>query len=221
MTIAFLTPVVLKSKVSPRARRHLTMSSSRGGVNTVKICGMHTPEDARMVVEEARNLLPEDVSLMLGMIMWPGSKRYVSTDVASKIACIAKDAGIPSVGVFVDEDANTMIAARDAAGLDFVQLHGKASRDQYDGLPPETPKLYVVDVKSNGEYTIDRPLSEKDLVLFDSKGGDNITTALTSLDPWGVDVASGVNDEGGIRKDRAKLQRFLSHISKFYDLTAN
>jgi len=133
-------------------------------------------------------------------------------------------------------------------GLDFIQLHGKGAREQYDDLPPDIPKLYVVDVKSDGEYTMDRQLSENDLVLFDSKGGgtgrpfdwekfskplhprwllagglspDNITTALTSLDPWGVDVASGVNDEGGIRKDRAKLQRFLSHISKFYDLTRN
>uniref|UniRef100_A0A7S0BKI0 Phosphoribosylanthranilate isomerase n=1 Tax=Rhodosorus marinus TaxID=101924 RepID=A0A7S0BKI0_9RHOD len=127
MATGFLTSSVLKSQVSRRARRQLTICSSRGGINTVKICGIHTPEDARMVVEEAKNLLPEELSLMLGMIMWPGSKRHVPIDVASEIACVAKEAEIPSVGVFVDEDASTMTAARDGAGS--KELKDSSSKD--------------------------------------------------------------------------------------------
>ena len=43
-----------------------------------------------------------------GMIMWPKAKRGVSDDTAREIAHEAREHGAIPVGVFVDEDAETI-----------------------------------------------------------------------------------------------------------------
>jgi phosphoribosylanthranilate isomerase len=42
---------------------------------------------------------------------------------------------------------------------------------------------------------------------------ENVTEAITSLHPWGVDVASGVEREPGI-KDPEKLTRFVDAVRR-------
>ncbi len=42
------------------------------------------------------------------MIMWPKAKRSVSDDTAITIAHVAREHGAVAVGVFVDEDAETI-----------------------------------------------------------------------------------------------------------------
>jgi phosphoribosylanthranilate isomerase len=54
--------------------------------------------------------------------------------------------------------------------------------------------------------------SQKDLKIVVAGGlrPENVAEAVHALDPWGVDVASGVEREPGF-KDRAKLQRFIKN----------
>jgi len=84
----------------------------------VKICGITNLEDALMAAELGADAL--------GFIFHPRSPRYVAPDAARQII-----AGLPpfvlTVGVFVDEEAQTVrdLAAR--VGLDWVQLHGQES----------------------------------------------------------------------------------------------
>ncbi len=54
-----------------------------------------------------------------GMIMWPKAKRAVSDSTARQIASIARDHDALAVGVFVDENAETITqrCAQDALSL--------------------------------------------------------------------------------------------------------
>ena len=52
--------------------------------------------------------LPIYFIVYIGMIMWPKAKRSVSDEVAQQIALEAAQRGVTAVGVFVDEDAETI-----------------------------------------------------------------------------------------------------------------
>ena len=79
----------------------------------IKVCGMREAENIREV--EAQGID------MMGFIFWPKSKRYVSE----------KPEYLPTsckrVGVFVDEDAETIRQSSDDYALDIIQLHGSES----------------------------------------------------------------------------------------------
>ena len=80
-------------------------------------------------------LPPPPALLAAGMIMWPKAKRAVSDEVAAQIAAAARLHGAQAVGVFVDEDAETMARRCRAAGIPIAQLHGQPSRDALAGVP--------------------------------------------------------------------------------------
>jgi len=79
----------------------------------VKVCGMREAENIREV--EALGID------MMGFIFWPKSKRYVNT----KPTYLPQKA--KRVGVFVDEDAETIRQIADDYALDIIQLHGSES----------------------------------------------------------------------------------------------
>jgi phosphoribosylanthranilate isomerase len=60
--------------------------------------------------------------------MWPKAKRSVSDTVAASISAVATQHNSATVGVFVDEDAETIMRRCSAAGVGVAQLHGPESR---------------------------------------------------------------------------------------------
>ena len=72
--------------------------------------------------ENIRKVEAQGIDLM-GFIFWPKSSRYVSE----------RPAYLPTnckrVGVFVDEDIETLKRIADDYALDFIQLHGHESAD--------------------------------------------------------------------------------------------
>ena len=60
--------------------------------------------------------------------MWPGSKRAVDVKTAAAIAAVARDGGATPVGVFVNENADEIADACEAARLPVAQLHGDGAR---------------------------------------------------------------------------------------------
>lgn len=79
----------------------------------VKICGMMRREDARAAAEAGADLL--------GVILAPGGRRSVTADTARVILDALP---VRRVGVFVDADHATVLAAARIARLEVVQLHG-------------------------------------------------------------------------------------------------
>ncbi|KAK1313336.1 hypothetical protein QJS10_CPA06g00662 [Acorus calamus] len=133
----------------------------------VKMCGITSVRDAALAAEAGANLI--------GMIVWPGSKRSVSHSVAKEIAKVARDYGAVPVGVFVDDDANTILRASDACDLELVQLHGDASRETLPVLLKQSRIIYVLHADENGKllnHIGDDECSKVDWLLVDSaKGG--------------------------------------------------
>ena len=80
----------------------------------VKICGITNLEDARFCAGAGADYL--------GFIQYPQSPRYIAPDAAKEI--IAWIYGPEAVGVFVNEEADTVNRIAEAANFALVQLHG-------------------------------------------------------------------------------------------------
>jgi len=81
----------------------------------VKICGVTTPDDARLVAEAGADAI--------GLNFVPGSVRCLNMEVARSVAA-AVPAGVLKVGVFAGADPADIRRIAAHAGLDAIQLHG-------------------------------------------------------------------------------------------------
>ena len=82
----------------------------------IKICGITTPEDARLAAECGADAI--------GLNFVAGSPRCLSPERAAEVAAAIPD-GVVRVGVFAGMAADEMHAVADVVGLDAIQLHGE------------------------------------------------------------------------------------------------
>ncbi|XP_071732753.1 N-(5'-phosphoribosyl)anthranilate isomerase 1, chloroplastic-like [Rutidosis leptorrhynchoides] len=133
----------------------------------VKMCGVTSAKDAALAAEAGADLI--------GMIIWPNSKRSVSVSTAKEISKVAREYGAKPVGVFVDDDSSTILKTSEDADLEFVQLHGDGSRAAFSNLSSERQIVYVLHANEDGELLnriSDEDCSLVDWILVDSaKGG--------------------------------------------------
>lgn len=151
-------------------------NTASNGITAIKVCGIVTARDAEMISQMARDQLQPSVRLMLGMILWPGSRRSVDRVTAKDIATVAREAGAVPVGVFVDESTHEISVICEDAEISIAQLHGKKCRNAVQSTrPPEWLSVVdVVDVHSDGSLVEPSlPLYHRPPLwrLYDAKGG--------------------------------------------------
>jgi phosphoribosylanthranilate isomerase len=191
----------------------------------VKICGITNEEDALMAVALGADAV--------GFVFAP-SPRQVSVGTARDIARRLPPE-ILTIGVFRDQDPRFVSKTVLEAGLRGVQLHGHESPAFADELQPRPQTLIVAfpagsdAIARFDEYHADAMMLDAatpgggkvfDWDLVDSvpdnrrlilAGGltpDNVADAIGRVNPWGVDVSSGVESSPG-QKDPRLVQAFI------------
>jgi phosphoribosylanthranilate isomerase len=190
----------------------------------IKICGVTRVEDARLAVELGAD--------MIGVNFYPPSPRCIDHARARAIAEVVKGRAL-MVGVFVNAARDYVEAHRIAAGLDLLQFHGdedeaalagwpipviRALRSGHDGAVLQKPHadfllLDTFHPELYGGTGQARPLdglAGLDLSRVFISGGltpENVCAA-AALNPYALDVASGVEAAPGI-KDAAKMRSFI------------
>ncbi|HYO97534.1 MAG TPA: phosphoribosylanthranilate isomerase [Polyangiaceae bacterium] len=195
----------------------------------VKLCGITCTEDALAAVDAGADAL--------GLNFVGSSKRQIDLDTALQIAEAVKGR-VELVGVVANIPPKQLEALRSAALLDWLQLHGEESPAtlaavprafkavaiataadvaQADGFPGER---LLVDAKVEGSSggsgaTFDWSLvmslaRHRTIILAGGLTPENVARAVRSVNPWGVDVASGIEQTGNPRrKDPEKMERFV------------
>lgn len=94
----------------------------------IKICGITNFKDAKACAELGAN--------MIGFNFYSQSSRYIEPNAARRMIDRIP-AGVCSVGVFVDADAEEIRNTANATGIRCVQLHGNTSADTCSELARE------------------------------------------------------------------------------------
>lgn len=197
----------------------------------LKICGLTTLEQSI----ECFNLGAH----WLGFNCYPRSKRYLPPDALIAISQKLPVQSV-KVGVFVNETAEKVNALALAAKLDWVQLHGDETPEycqkiqtpyfkafrlsknwNMDVLKKFPAHPFLVDAYDPHEYggtgdCCDWQLANQlsthgDLILAGGLTPNNIQQALNQVQPYGVDVCSGVESSPGV-KDLDQVETFIQLI---------
>lgn len=188
----------------------------------IKICGLSRDMDAEFV-NEAR---PDYAGFIIGV---PKSRRNISEDRAARLRELIDDSVI-TVGVFIDYPAERVAALLNSGVINAAQLHGSEDDSYIARLRELAPdkaiwKAFVIKSKDDAARA---QLSTADMVLLDSGTGsgksfdwtaaadmerefilaggltpENIGRAIEQVDPYAVDISSGVETDGV--KDREKI----------------
>jgi phosphoribosylanthranilate isomerase len=198
----------------------------------IKICGIKTVTDALAAMHAGADLI--------GFNFYPKSPRYIEVGRCRDIMTVMRRYGhIQYVGVFVNASAATICATMETLGLSLAQLHGdetpemlqelngkafKAFRgipEKIDGFERKDAPAFLVDASVKGLYggsgvTADwagaAGLAKRyPLLLAGGLTPQNVAEAVQQVKPWGVDVASGVESEPGM-KDAAKMKSFVKAV---------
>jgi phosphoribosylanthranilate isomerase len=196
----------------------------------VKICGLTTVNDAQAAVHAGADAV--------GLMFYAGSPRHVSMEVAQEIAR-SLPSSVIRVGVFVDPDPSDVFAAVQLCGLNLVQFHGAETSQFCQQFGVMTMKAFrmrnaesIVDLASFSadaflldSYVPDKPggtgeTFNWDLAVEAKKFGrpiflaggltpENVADAIRAVQPFAVDVSSGVEISPG-RKDPEKIRAFIA-----------
>ena len=195
----------------------------------IKLCGLSRPCD----IETANAIKPE----YIGFVFAPKSKRYVTPEKAKQLKQMLVP-NIKAVGVFVDEEVEPIAKLLNDGIIDIAQLHGNEDEDVIRRLRHLTNKPIIKAFRIETARDIANAQScTADYVLLDSGAGtgtvfnwnliqsinrpyflagglspDNAKGAVTMLQPFAVDVSSGIETDGV--KDKTKMAKFVAAIRK-------
>ncbi len=195
----------------------------------VKFCGITNLPDAKAAVEAGADAL--------GFVFYEASPRKVALENAAAI-CRELPPFIVRVGVFVNPPEDLVVRAIGECGLSLLQFHGdetpeyclqfglmsmKAFRVR-DRTSLEALKLYPTNAwlldaysadqrggtgeKFNWDLAIEAKGWGRPIFLAGGLTPENVAEAVAQVQPYAVDVSSGVEAQPG-RKDHGKVRAFV------------
>ncbi len=196
----------------------------------VKICGLTNIEDTLAAIDLGADFL--------GFNFYAQSPRYLSYAKAKKIFDEIPP-NIPKVGVFVNEAYENIIDLTQLLELDYLQFHGDespefcnrmghawwkairlSSEEEIEKISSYESEWILIDAYVKGQYggtgmKPDWDLAKraknlnKKIFLAGGLGPENVQLAIATLQPYAVDVASGVEAKPG-KKDLKKMEDFIN-----------
>ena len=204
----------------------------------VKICGIKTLPDALAAIEAGADYL--------GFNFYPKSVRFIEKSACAEITSVLKreHPQIKLVGVFVNSPVEEIKDILQTCHLDLAQLHGDETPEIFAQLAPHAFRAFRGIPESNAGYERDEaPFMLIDAAVKGVYGGsgvtadwtaaaelakkyplllaggltpENVADAVRQVQPWGVDVASGVESAPG-EKDAGKMKAFVRAILDIRD----
>jgi len=196
---------------------------------TVKICGITSQADARAAAAAEADAI--------GLMFYKESPRHVTIEQAKEI-CEVLPAHIMRVGVFVNTDEALINRALSECLLNILQFHGDETPEDCAQYPVMTLKAFRVQgpetleqmkdystagflldaytkearggtgEKFNWDLAVQAQQLRKPVFLAGGLTPDNVAEAVRKVEPFGVDVSSGVESEPG-KKDPEKMVAFV------------
>lgn len=206
----------------------------------VKICGITRAEDGLLAAELAASAV--------GFIFWPGSPRFIDPWRARAIVR-ALPPDVSTIGVFVDQPVEYVAAVAKLLSLGAVQLHGSERVEMFaktgrriiksvavrDGvelaaladLPASVTVLLDAHdpVRHGGTgRTIDwsaaaAVAARRRTILSGGLNPENVRAAVAQVQPYMIDVSSGVESAPGV-KDHGKMRALFAALNAGSGLNA-
>ncbi|TSI07498.1 phosphoribosylanthranilate isomerase [Lysinibacillus sp. BW-2-10] len=182
----------------------------------VKICGLKEEEHVQVAIEAG--------ATWIGFMFAP-SKRQISFERAAQLAQQIPS-HVKKVGVFVNPTEEQVHQAVQVAELDYVQYHGNEEAQFIKNLGYPSIKAFSIrsyeDVEKASKYDVDYYLfdapgtdfaggsgkvfdwslldqlsiSKDRVILAGGLNQENVGRAIAQVEPFGVDVSSGVERDG-------------------------
>lgn len=200
--------------------------SGRFGPVFVKICGTTTEEDALLAVAMGADAV--------GFIFAPSPRQVAATRVRDIVGRLPRE--ILTVGVFRDAAPEQVLETMQECRLQAAQLHGHETAEEsrwlaervpylIQAFPAGSPELKHVDDYGANAVLVDSATpgsgevfdwslaegapSHRKVILAGGLTPENVGDAVRRVQPWGVDVVTGVESSPG-RKDAPKLRAFVA-----------
>lgn len=193
----------------------------------VKICGITNEDDALFAVAMGADAV--------GFVFAPSTRQVAPQQVYDITRRLPPE--VLTVGVFRDELPTRVIEIANRAGVKAVQLHGHETPAQtaevaksvrwvikaFDSSSAQLGRadtygveMVLIDAPNPGsgklfDWTLAAEVpSSLRLILAGGLTPENVGEAIAAVEPWGVDVSSGVEASPG-RKDPTKVRRFVAN----------
>lgn len=207
-----------------------------------KLCGLGTEDDVRAAIDAGadavgfvtdvdvdtpREVAPERVADLIETV--PPFVTTVAVTIPESVGAaveVAERVDPDAVQIHGEFDADEVQTIRDRAGVDVIVALGADDRERARDLDSVTDALLVdslTDESAGGtgethDWEATRELrAELDtpLVLAGGLTPDNVREAVETVDPFAVDVASGVERDGEPgRKDHESLSAFVREANR-------
>ena len=196
----------------------------------IKICGLSRLQD----IEAVNQALPDYIGFVFAK-----SRRQVDAETA-KVLKAALSPEIKAVGVFVNNSVDEIVALAGNGTIDLIQLHGDEDEKMIAELKkavqlPIIKAMRVRDAsdikKTDADYRLFDTFDasqyggsgacfnweliaavKEDFFLAGGLKSDNIEAAINRVNPFGVDISSGVETNG--KKDRHKIIQIVEKIRR-------